>query len=81
MLSEQVAGSPRNAQTIQPDCPNRMARAVSLQQHRRGAGARHTMAHSTIVLEPMANKVSSYNNERPNMGIGGMTPMQKLKAA
>jgi putative transposase len=23
----------------------------------------------------------SYNNERPNMGIGGMTPMQKLKAA
>ena len=23
----------------------------------------------------------TYNNERPNMGIGGMTPMQKLKAA
>ncbi|MEM6479857.1 MAG: integrase core domain-containing protein, partial [Pseudomonadota bacterium] len=23
----------------------------------------------------------TYNNERPNMGIGGMTPIQKLKAA
>ena len=23
----------------------------------------------------------TYNNERPNMGIGGMPPMQKLKAA
>ena len=23
----------------------------------------------------------TYNNERPNMGIGGMTPMQKLEAA
>ncbi len=23
----------------------------------------------------------AYNNERPNMGIGGMTPTQKLKAA
>ncbi len=22
----------------------------------------------------------TYNNERPNMGIGGMTPVQKLKA-
>jgi putative transposase len=23
----------------------------------------------------------TYNNERPNMGIGGMTPAQKLKLA
>ncbi|WP_262567170.1 hypothetical protein G6L26_024030 [Agrobacterium radiobacter] len=25
--------------------------------------------------------LSTYNNERPNMGIGGITPAQKLKMA
>ena len=37
------------------------------------AGARNALAYSTIFPEPMARRVSSYNNESPNTGIGGMT--------
>lgn len=33
------------------------------------------------IISQMKAQVRTYKNERPNMGIGGITPAQKLKMA
>jgi hypothetical protein len=37
-----------------------------------------TTGRATAILQPAIHGLWTYNNERPNMGLGGITPAQKL---
>jgi transposase InsO family protein len=45
------------------------------------AGAVHIIESIEEAQEFATQWLWTYNNERPNMGIGGITPAQKLKTA
>lgn len=58
----------RLCRSLQPNCPASMARSVYFDS-------------ITEVQEIATEWLRTYNHERSNMGIGGITPAQKLKMA
>ncbi|MFC4217203.1 integrase core domain-containing protein [Pseudophaeobacter arcticus] len=55
----------------------------ALQPHRswRMAGGQYIFETIEEAQDQATEWLWTYNNERPNMGIGGMTPAMKLKTA
>ena len=66
-MEDREASAERLCRALQPYGQDRMAGTVSLRKYRRGPGSRNALALDI--------------QQRPNMGIGGMTSIQKLKAA
>jgi len=64
-----------------PDNPS--VRAESQIRGSQGRWGRHIAYFETIeeAQDQATEWLWTYNNERPNMGIGGMTPAMKLKTA
>ena len=78
----EVGGSDRMDTYIQPGKPQQNAYA-----ERYNRTVRHEWLDQNIIgsIEETPNYATkwlwTYNNERQNMGIGGLTPAQKLKLA
>ncbi|WP_419778819.1 IS3 family transposase [Maridesulfovibrio sp.] len=67
---------------IQPGKPQQNAYVERFNRTVRYDWLSHYMFESIQEVQDYATKwLWTYNNERPNMGIGGITPMQKLRMA
>ncbi|WP_419784270.1 IS3 family transposase [Maridesulfovibrio sp.] len=67
---------------IQPGNPQQNAYVERFNRTVRYDWLSHYMFESIQEVQDYATKwLWTYNNERPNMGIGGITPMQKLRMA
>ncbi len=67
---------------IQPGNPQQNAYVERFNRTVRYDWLSHYIFESIQEVQDYATKwLWTYNNERPNMGIGGITPMQKLRRA
>jgi len=67
---------------IQPGKPQQNAYIERYNRTVRQEWLRRSIFETIQEVQDHANRwLWTYNNERPNMGIGGITPTQKLKRA